>query len=401
MSPDDQTIADTTKVSTTDWLARAEDLAPTIAAAGDQIESERRIPEDLLAQIHDAQLFRLCLPHSLGGGEESPTTIFRISEIIGAADASTAWCLGQAWGCSLAAAYLAPKAAATVFADRDAVLAWGPPNSVATVTEVDGGYRITGHWTYGSGIRNATWVGAHCRVTTSGDGLKYQSDGSSPNRSFLFPVAEVETTDVWDVIGLRGTGSFEYAVEDLFVPTQHTFVQNSPTDRRETGPLYQIPVFTFYGIPFSGVAMGVARAALDDFKRLAQGKVAYRTTAPVRESSVVQAEVARCEAKLASSRAFLLEAFDETWNLAKQANGFPLESRARLRLAVTHAMNLSREVVEYAYRAGGGTAIFEGQPFARRFRDMHAISQQAQANERNYEAVGQAMLGLEPEGGRV
>lgn len=384
-----------------DLLARARALVPTVVAASDRVERERKLPCDLMAALHEAGMYRLCLPRSLGGMEASAHTIFEVSEIIGQADASTAWCLGQAFGCSMAAAYLDPAAAQQVFGPLDAVLAWGPPNRDSKFVEVEGGYCVTGTWHYASGIHNASWVGAHCRMPGSGDGLRPGPDGSYPNRTFLFPVEQVCKTDVWDVIGLRGTGSDDYAINDQFVPAELTLIQASPRDRRECGPLYRIPVFTFYGIPFSGVALGVARAILDDFMGLAVDKVAYRTTAPVRESPVVQSEVARCEGKLAASRAFLLEVIDEIWQCAMASEEIHLPARTRLRLAVTHAMNEARSVADFAYRAAGGTAVFENQPYARRFRDMNAISQQAQASERNFESVGQALLGLDPQGGRI
>ena len=384
-----------------DRVAQVRDLAPVIRAAGDQIEQERQLPADLMASLHDAGLFRLCLPRSLGGAEVSALTEFEVMEQVAMADASTAWCLGQAHGCSLAAGYLEPGEAAEIFGPADAVVAWGPFNKTGHAVEVEGGYRLSGTWHYASGIHNATWLGAHIPVTQADGTPGIEAGGAVPNRTFLFPAAQAAITEIWDVIGLRGTGSEDYSVEDLFVPANHSFIQNTASERHEAGPLYRIAIFTFYGFPFAGTAIGVARAALSDFIELAASKIAYRTTNPLRENAVIQQEVALAEARLSASRAFMVEAIEEVWEAAGRGDELPLERRTRFRLAVTYAINQAREVVETVYRAAGGTAVFNANPFERRLRDMSAISQQAQAAERNYQAVGQALMGLVPEGGRL
>ena len=148
-----------------DWVARARDAAPLIASHADRTEREGRVTPEVMAAMHEAELFRLCLPRSMGGGEASPMTLSRVVSTVAEADASTAWCLGQGLGCSLSAAFLAPEVASEIFGAPDSVVAWGPYNASGRVAKAAGGYRLTGRWSYASGIRNATWFGAHTMET--------------------------------------------------------------------------------------------------------------------------------------------------------------------------------------------------------------------------------------------
>jgi len=220
-------------------------------------------------------------------------------------------------------------------------------------------------------------------------------------RTMLFRKSDAAMIDVWQVIGLRGTGSDDYATEDLFVPEAYTTWRDSEPDRREDGPLYRIPLLTCYGMAFSALALGVGRAILDSFKRLAVDKVGSGMSGVLRENAVIQSQVAEAEAKILSSRAFLFDTVSQYWDVLSAGDAPSLEMRARLRLSITFAMNQAREAATFAYHAAGTNAIFEANPFERRFRDMYTISQQGQGHLSNYEPVGQVFLGLEPGGHRV
>jgi len=147
-----------------DIVARATEAARSVAPLAECIERDRRLPDELLDRLHALRLFRLLLPRSVGGEEVDPISFFHVIETVARVDASAAWCLSQAGGCAMAAAYLAPGAAHEVFgADPRAVLAWGPGPKVRAV-RVPGGYRVSGEWSFASGGRHATWLGAHCPV---------------------------------------------------------------------------------------------------------------------------------------------------------------------------------------------------------------------------------------------
>jgi alkylation response protein AidB-like acyl-CoA dehydrogenase len=384
-----------------DWAGRARALAPMIEAAAPRTEQARQVADDVMAALHEAQLFRMAMPRSLGGGEATPMAVTEVMEIVAAADASTAWCLGQAMGCTYAGAYLDPAAARDIFAAPDAVLAWGPGSRSARAVADGDGYRVSGEWMFASGSRHATWIGAHCPI--------FEADGETPRmvggrqviRSMMFPKSSAKMVDVWHVMGLRGTGSDNYVLDGLYVPETHSYRRDNVEDRRVDTALYRIPLLTFYGFAFAGVAMGIARAMLDALIELAETKVAGGASGPLRENAVIQSKVAEAEGKLASARAYLMQMLGETYETGLQTRDFPTEQRARLRVAITTAMDNSRQVVEFAYNAAGATAIFESQPFERRFRDMHAVTQQGQAHLSNYEVAGQVLLGLPSQGHRL
>ncbi len=383
-----------------DYLARARELAPLIEVAAPRIEAARRFPADVLDALFAAGMFRLLLPRSYGGAEIGLPLFVRICEVLGAADASVAWCVAQGGGCATAAAYLAPEVARDVFGDPRAVLSWGPPgSSPGKALVVPGGYRLTGAWSFASGSPHCTWLGSTQCPVFEADG-KPQLDaktGRPSRRVMMFPKASATITDVWDVIGLKGTGSDNYSVTDLFVPAAYTFTIDDPADRRETGTLYHFSTLGLYGYAFAGAAIGIARAALDGFVQLASSKVPYRFTATLRENARVQSEIALADARLRSARLFLMTSLDEIWDAAAQRGGDPtLDERLTLRLATTHVIRECKDVVATIYEFAGSSALFAEAPFERRFRDIHAMTQHMQARWTNYETVGQALLGLTP-----
>jgi alkylation response protein AidB-like acyl-CoA dehydrogenase len=390
-------ISDTGNI---DWVARAQGLQDLIAASADETESQGQVVAEVMEALHDAELFRMALPRSIGGGEAEPLTLMKTIEAIAEADASTAWCVGQGTGCTWGSGYVSHEVCNDIFGSHDAVLAWGPPAKAAAVP-VEGGYKVTGEWRFGSGSRNATWLGGHSRVCDEdGNHLKGQ-DGKPRMRTMLFPKSSAETVDVWQVMGLRGTGSDNYKVTDLFIPEEYTTWRDSQPDRVELGPLYNIPLLTSYGIMFSGLTLGVARTMLEDFKKLAETKVGGGMSTVLRENAVIQSQVSINEAKLRSSRAFLIEMIDEYWDVQRSGEPPSFDVRARLRLAITYAMNQSQDIANFVFQACGTNAIFEVNPFERRFRDIHTVGAQGQAHVSNYEPVGEVLMGLPPSGHRV
>jgi alkylation response protein AidB-like acyl-CoA dehydrogenase len=379
-----------------DCVARARALAPVIAAAAARIEQERRIPDEIIAALHQARLFRMVIPRAHGGDEVQPALFLQAVEAIARADASTAWCVGQGSGCSMAAAYLKPEIAREIFGPADAVMASGPSGSNARAVVADGGFRVTGRWQFASGSRHATWFGGHCTVCEPDGTPRLDPQGRPVERTMLFPRAQVTTTDVWQVVGLKGTGSDDYAVDDLFVPADFAFTREAAADRRQTGPLYRFSIFNIFGIGFAGVALGIARATLDDFMALAQEKKPHASKLLLRDNAVVQSQVGLAEAKLGAARAYVLQTLRELWDSACAGENFSNHQRAMLRATTCYAIHQAKEVVDFAYHAAGATAIFERNPFERRFRDLHTVTQQGQAQFANFELVGQSLLGLTP-----
>jgi len=382
------------------WVARARELAPLIEEDAAEGERAGQVTDRVMAALHEKQMFRMALPKAYGGGAASPLEMSKVAEIVASADASTAWCLGQALGCTFASGYVDPEVARDIYGPPEAIMAWGPPGKAKAV-KTDGGWRVTGEWRFASGSRHATWLGSHCRLYDDEDTPAVGPNGGPVIRTMMYPKSSATMIDVWQVIGLRATGSDNYRTENLFVPTAYSYARDSDAERRDTGPLHRIPLLTFYGMTFAGVALGVARSLLDDFIELAATKVPGGASEPMRHNAVIQSEVAQCEARLRSSRAFLHQMIEEFWETAKTGEPFPLPLRAQLRTSITWAMNQARDVANYAYHAAGTNAIFESNAFERRFRDMHTVAQQGQGHKSNFEDAGQAFLGLTPKGHRV
>jgi alkylation response protein AidB-like acyl-CoA dehydrogenase len=376
-------------------IARAEAVRPAVAAASHEIESTRRLPPALLDKLHEAGLFRLLLPRSSNGIETDPLTFFHVIETIARADASTAWCLGQAGGCAMSAAYLDLPVAHEIFGnDPRAVLAWGPGPRVKAI-ECEGGYRVTGVWSFNSGGRHASWLGAHCPIFKSDGSPRLDDKGVPLERTMLVRSQDVAWTDIWNTVGLRGTASDQFALDDFFVRSDHSITRDFDRECRETGPLYRMSSGTCYQVGFAGVACGIARGALDSFVEIARNKVPRGSKSPLRDNAVVQSGLAQAEVNLRAARGFVLQSMADIWRYLGGGASITVEQRIVVRMAATHAIHKAREAVDFAYDAAGATAIFENHPLERRFRDIHTVTQQLQGRLSHFETVGAWMMGVD------
>jgi indole-3-acetate monooxygenase len=379
-----------------DAVARARGVVDFLKGSADRIEAGRVLPTDVVAALHEARLFRLLLPRSLGGDELHLTTLAQVTEVIGGADASTAWCLGQAAGCAMAAASLNPEVAQRLFGPLDAVLAWGA-GIQGKAHAVDGGYRVTGKWTFASGCANATLLGGHSYIFERDGTPRMRADGRQADRSLLFPISKAAIHDMWHTLGLRGTASYTYEVADLFVPEEETIDRENPKERVEPGTLYLFPATLAYAAAFSGLMLGLAQALVSELKALAMTKTPRGAPSTLKESPVFQTQLALMEARLRASRTYLHTTLGEVWDKAEVAREVTLEHAADLKLATTYAINQGVEVATEAYRAAGQTAIFPTNPFERRLRDVLTASQQTQGRPSNFTTIGRVMLGLPPD----
>ena len=379
-----------------DYVARARALGPLIETAADEVERIRELPRSLTLALAEQGLFRLLQPRALGGAELTPMAFADVMGEIARHDASTAWCVGQGNGCGVAAAFLAPEVAREIFGPVDGIVAWGPPNP-CEVTKVPGGYRLTGSWSFASGSHNASWFGAHTAATGADGAPLRRPDGGTILRTLLFPKSQAVMTDIWRVLGLKGTGSDQYGVTDLFVADDHTVLHDRKTPPRQGGRLYKFSFSNLYASGFAGLALGVAGAFYDSFVALAADKTPRGAKSTMRHNNVVQSQVAQASARLRSARAFLHNSLSDIWDSVGARGELTLDDNATIRLASTWAIKQAREVVGELYHAAGATAIFEAQPFERRFRDINTIAQQMQGAQRHFETVGGILLGLDPD----
>src|SRR5262249_10406809 len=239
-------------------------------------------------------------------------------------------------------------------------------------------------------MRQASWLGAHVRVVEADGTPRKKKDGSPEIRTILFPVTSATMYDVWDVIGLKGTGTDSYSVENLFVPDKFAALRDDPNAVREKGPLYRLTTNAVFGMGFAATALGVARATLDAAIELSRSKIPQGLGA-MRENNAVQGLIGRTEAGLRAARAYLYTTASEVWRDLERGDGVTEAHRIALRIAVTWTIHQSAAVVDTAYHMAGATAVFAANPFERRFRDVHAIAQPIPARHTHYQDPGRAI----------
>jgi len=379
-----------------DPLAQARAMAPLLRDEAPKIEALGQLTPAVVNALHERGLYRTLLPRQLDGYGIGIETFVKFMEVLAAADASTAWCVGQASGCSMAAGYVDPEIAREIWGDDPrGVLAWGfQVEGRAKV--VPGGYRVTGKWAFGSGGHHASWMGGHCHVELPDGSLLSGSDGKPIERTMLFRQDQLTWYSTWDVVGLRGTGSDTYTVTDLFVPEAYTVRRDVAAERRIDDPFYQFSTTSAYSCGFAGVSMGIARSMLDALRDLAQTKKPSHTARTLRDSPVMHHLVAENEAVLRSARAFLFEAIRGGADCIHREGALALRSKVMMRLASTTAIQRAKQVAEFAYHEAGATAIFASNAFERKMRDIHASAQQVQGRTGHIESCGQYFLGLNP-----
>ena len=378
------------------YLDRVRELAPLIAESVESIEQNRRLAPDLLSALYDAGLFRLLLEKRFNGAEVKPSDFSAIIEEVAKHDASTAWCLCQANGCSMTASFLNDDVANKIWGnDPKGVLAWGPGKSLA-VPEGDG-FRVNANCAFASGGRHATWIGTHSTVVDMKGEPILNEKGGKTFRTMLIPVDQIDWEDIWHVIGLRGTASDGYEIKDLYVPYEHSVHRDDPDERRTDNPLYLFRQTNLYASGFSGVAMGIAQSMIDAFAKLTLEKTPRMRKTTLSQNAVVQAEFARASIRLDAARNFLRSELDDIWAAVLRTGELTVEQRMRIRLATTHGIHEAKGAADAIYDAAGATAIFASGPYERRFRDLHTVTQQMQGRKAHYETVGAYLLGNEPD----
>jgi alkylation response protein AidB-like acyl-CoA dehydrogenase len=376
-------------------LARASGLIPLLQSAAGRIDAKNELPPDVLDAMFDAGMFKLLLPRSCGGAELKPSDFIQCVEAIARGDASAAWCMNQGSGCSMAAAYVDAAIAHEVWGGKRDVLAWGQgPGAKAIRT--NGGWRVTGTWSFASGSRHATWLGAMCPSFEADGTPILHTDGKPWERTLLFRREKARIDDVWDVLGLRGTGSDSYTIKDLFVDDAHTLTREFEPERQEHGSLYAFQAMQLYASGFASVALGVARAMLDAFIDLAKTKSQAWSPDSMRDNQAVQSIIGSTDAAWKAARAAVHSVLDAAWIDVSRTGVLTLDHRIQIRQATTYAIHVARDVCHQVFHEAGSTAIFDKYPFERRLRDVNSVSQQTQGRRTHFETIGLYLLGGEP-----
>ncbi len=364
----------------TDVLAAAHSVATICSEYADQSEQQRELATPVVEALRDAQLLRMCVPAVYGGPEVDPPTMLQAIERLAQADGAAGWCAMIASTTSLFSHYMEPEFARQVFGDP-ASITGGVFARNATALKVDGGYRITGRWMWGSGTRHCQWITGGA----SGDGYS-----GSP----FFSADEVEFHDTWHTSGLRGTGSGDFSVADVFVP------QGRATQAQVTGSFVQsalgsFPDMTLLAVGVAAAALGIGRHALDAIVELGTDKRPQFSTRTIAQSGVAQAELAKAEATLRAARAFLYDEVSQAWATALAGDRVDVAARGRMRLAGANAAAAAVTAADAAYTLGGGSSVFASSPLQRCMRDAHVVTQHIMVAPRLYETLGKLHFGLD------
>jgi|TARA_B100000315_G_scaffold222469_1_gene226550 alkylation response protein AidB-like acyl-CoA dehydrogenase len=373
-------------------LEAAKSISKQIHERSDEIEKARRVPADISDQMAKAGLYRMGLPRSLGGFESPPELSSRVFEILAQGDASCAWTVFIATTSCTALVAIPQTAAAEVFSDPETLIT-GVFAPTGTAEIVDGGFRVSGRWQWGSGSENATWVMGGCQLLDNAEPVLSKS-GQPRTHMMIMPQSEVEFLDTWHVSGLAGTGSLDYQVKDLFVPEDRA-VGFASEDWEAPGPLYTFPPFTFLALGIGAVCMGIARAAIDDLVNLAVEKKRAYTPKTVSEQPVAQVKLAQAEADLRSARLFYYDSLESAWACAVDNQAVNIDQRRDLRLATTNAVMTCARVVDAMYDLGGGSSVYENSNLQRYFRDIHVATSHIMVAPSTLETIGRLYFGLE------
>ena len=376
MNHPDLTTAPPTSANEIDTVARQ--IAVTAREMSAEIDDDRRLPEELVALLGESGLLRAGAPVEVGGLELAPGVALRSAEAVARGNASAGWCISIAITSSLLVAYLPASSRDALFGDGRGVAAgvWAPRGRGRTV---EGGVMVSGRWPFCSGISHADMMFAGCLV----------DDQRVPSVVALRK-EDLQVLDTWHTLGLRGTGSHDTVADEVFVPPDRVFsLFDGPIVDR---PLYRFPVFGFFALSIAAAALGNARGAIDDLIELACAKKGLGSTRTLAERPATQAAVATAESALSAARALYYEAIEAGWQASQDGEGVSVEIRNRLRLAATHAVRTSADVVRDMYDLAGGSAIYDSSPLQRRFRDAYTATAHFQVNEASRELPGRVLL---------
>jgi len=375
-------------------------LVPQIRDAADEIEQARRLPKPIVDGLRSAGVFGMSMPQAWGGPELDPLTQFRVLETLAMADGSVGWCAMINCDGGYITAFLDDQVGRSMYTDLQlGTAAAASPTGQATL--VPGGYRVTGRFPFASGCQHCEWVWVGCQVLSNGSPV-VSGEGVPETRQCFLRLSECEILDTWYTTGLRGTGSNDLLVKDVFVPAERTFSFQDEHLIKRSGPLYAFPfMFTSKSGP---VALGIARHALDSLIEAATSKAARRYTLGgqlepakmMRDEVFIQQAVGRADTMLTSARGYLFEVMGDFWHTL--VSGEAPSPAQVARFTTTHAfvVGVCVEVVQLIYKAVGGTAVFQKGPFDRCLRDVLTMNQHVIGTPRTYEMSGRLLLGMEP-----
>lgn len=369
------------------------DFGPRLRASNAAIERGRRLPVELAADMARAGFFSMLVPQALGGGEVSPMVMIRVLDELARGDSAASWCTMVGATAGLATAFLPPSGARRVTAyDHTPNVAAAVFAPMGRATPEGDGYRVRGRWPFASGFEHATWFMGNALIMDD-SGPRMTASGLPELLGVWMPSTALTRHDTWSVSGLQGTGSHDVEVTDVFVPSDMTvrIIDRKPD---HDGTLYRFPLFGAFAMGVAAVGLGIARAALDEFARLAQRKKSGRSS--LVQQGHIQIAYAEAEAEWRAADALMSSETERVWRLCQSSEPRD-DDRASLRLAANHAVKACVRAVDMTYHAGGGAAIYQRSPLQRHFRDIHTVTQHLMVSSTADKLIGRVLLGVQTE----
>lgn len=372
-------------------LKNVDALLDSLSQRNGEIEQARRMPADIAKDMAKAGLFRMMIPEALGGFEMKPWDCLQMMSRVATADASAGWCVMISATSAYKSGSVDHETGREVYGDLNGIYGGVFAPMGRAVAEGDG-YRLSGRWAWASGSANCSWLSGGA-VIREGDGIAKLPNGAPDSRMMLFPADEAELLDTWHAHGLKGTGSGDMVVEDIYVPARRavSIMKSKPT---HDGALYRFPTFGLLSLGIAAVALGNAEAIIGDLVALAASKKPTGGGRTLAERGYAQSELAQSTAKLRGARCFMEDAVGQAWNAAQDNDDLPVEIRADLRLAATYVTRTSAEVAASMYDLAGGDSVFLSSPIQRRFRDAHVMTQHMMVSPATWELPGRLGFGL-------
>lgn len=366
---------------------------PQCQKLASQHEQQRRVDPSLVKDLAKAGIFRMLVPREYGGEEVPPWIFVEVLEALAQGDGATAWCAMTGSTSGVLSAYMQEQGAQELWGSQPNGVMAGIFAPMGKATPVEGGYQLTGRWPFASGCENSTWCMGGAFVWEK-DGPRKAPNGAPIIYSMFFPKEQANVMDTWSVSGLRGTGSHDISVEDLFVPEHHTttLVGQRP---QKSGTLYNFPPFGLLATGVAAVGLGIARASIDALIDLAGKKKAFGSRRTLAQQELTQLQVAQAEAELQAARSFVVTTLSDVWTRAEQNGAIETSDKARVRMAANHAAAASARVVDSMYHLGGGASIYQTSPLQRYFRDIHTMTQHVMISPKIMVTVGKTLLDVE------
>ncbi|MBX3664874.1 MAG: hypothetical protein KF834_04235 [Burkholderiales bacterium] len=382
-----------TQPSREQLVERARKLVPVLRERAPRTEDLRRIPDDTLADLHASGLFRMLQPKRVGGSELSYEAIVELTAIVGRGCGSTAWVLANLANHHWMLALWPRNAQDEIWGvSADALVGSALMFPAGHAQREGHGFRLSGRWKFSSGIDACDW----CML----GGIVHSAEGELPEyHVFLVPKADYRVIDTWHVAGLRGTGSKDIEVANIFIPAHRVLsvdrMKGGVGAGGETAPLYQLPAFDMFPYVVAGAALGIAQGALEVFTEDIRHRITAYSTTLLADYATTQARLGHAAAAVSAAERILTGNCREAMAIAESRAVPSRDEKIRLRRDGAYAAHLCTEGVDLLFGAGGGEFLYNQQAIQRSFRDIHAAnSHYALAWDIATTLAGKSLLGI-------